>query len=83
MRSRASRQGGQLTYDDTLARRGMSRWIALTIPTLAGVMPILEHTDLCTVLPEQWVKSYGNLSRLSARDPGSASNRNPYQWLRR
>ena len=56
---------GPKLVDDTLAKRGMSRWIALTIPTLAGVMPILEHTDLCTVLPAQWVKLYGNLSRIT------------------
>jgi len=49
---------GQRTMDDRLARDDLSRRIAVTIPSLAGVVPILQHTDLCAVLPEVWLKLY-------------------------
>jgi DNA-binding transcriptional LysR family regulator len=49
---------GQRTVDDRLARDGLSRRIAVTIPSLAGVVPILQHTDLCAALPELWLKLY-------------------------
>jgi DNA-binding transcriptional LysR family regulator len=49
---------GARMIDDRLARQGLSRRIALTIPSLAAVIPILEHSDLCTLLPEQWIKHY-------------------------
>jgi DNA-binding transcriptional LysR family regulator len=46
--------------DRSLRRLGLSRWIAVTIPSLAGVFPIIEHSDLCAVLPEQWVRLYSS-----------------------
>ncbi len=44
----------------SLGRLGLSRRIAVTIPSLAGVFPIIEHSDLCAVLPEQWVRLYSS-----------------------
>ena len=50
---------------DRLAQAGLSRRVAVTIPSLAGVVPILEHTDLCAVLPEYWLKLYCAPGRLA------------------
>jgi DNA-binding transcriptional LysR family regulator len=51
--------------DRSLEERGLSRWIAVTIPSLAGVFPIIEHSDLCTVLPAPWVRLYSEPGRLT------------------
>jgi len=51
--------------DVALARRGMSRAIAVTVPSLSAVLPILEHTDLCTVQPAQWIKLYSEPGRIA------------------
>jgi DNA-binding transcriptional LysR family regulator len=59
----ASSVRGQV-IGDRLARAGLSRRVAVTIPSLAGVIPILEHTDLCAVLPEFWLKLYSAPGRL-------------------
>ena len=56
--------GGQV-IGDRLAREGLSRRVAVTIPSLAGVIPILEHSDLCAVLPEYWLKLYCAPGRLT------------------
>lgn len=44
--------------DDVLDSKGLARRTRVTIPNLAGVMPILAHTDLWTVLPQKWVALY-------------------------
>ncbi len=49
---------GARMIEDRLIRQGLSRRIALTIPSLAAVVPVLEQSDLCTLLPEQWIKHY-------------------------
>jgi DNA-binding transcriptional LysR family regulator len=53
--------------DDLLDNKGLVRRAALTIPSLAGVIPILQHTDLCTVLPQQWINLYKGLGELATR----------------
>jgi len=53
--------------DDLLDSKGLVRRAALTIPSLAGVIPILQHTDLCTVLPQQWINLYKGLGELATR----------------
>jgi DNA-binding transcriptional LysR family regulator len=50
--------------DRSLGRLGLSRWIAVTIPSLAGVFPIIEQSDLCAVLPEQWVRLYSSPGKI-------------------
>ena len=55
---------GANLVDDTLAKHGLKRWVALMMPNLAAVMPIIEHTDLWAVLPERWAKVYGNPERI-------------------
>jgi DNA-binding transcriptional LysR family regulator len=49
---------GARIIDERLTRQGLSRRIAVTIPSLAGVIPILEHSELCAVLPEPWLNLY-------------------------
>jgi DNA-binding transcriptional LysR family regulator len=51
--------------DRALDRRGLSRRLAATIPSLAGVFPIIEHSDLCAVLPEPWVRLYSEPGRVT------------------
>jgi DNA-binding transcriptional LysR family regulator len=60
---------GARMIDDRLARQGVSRRIVLTIPSLAAVIPVLEHSDLCTLLPEQWIKHYCAPGRLATAIP--------------
>ena len=47
---------GNGTINNKLAPKGRSRSIALALPSLATVIPVLEQTDLCALLPEQWIK---------------------------
>jgi DNA-binding transcriptional LysR family regulator len=56
---------GARMIDDRLTREGLSRRIALAIPSLAGVIAVLEHSDLCAVLPELWLKLYCEPGRLA------------------
>ncbi len=56
---------GARIVDDRLARLGLSRRVAVTIPSLAGVISALEHSDLCAVLPELWLKLYCEPGRLA------------------
>lgn len=44
--------------DVLLANRGITRRPALTVPSLAAVRPLLESTDLCTILPRLWISLY-------------------------
>ena len=46
------------TLDDVLRAKGLARRTMVTIPTLAGVIAVLEHTDLCAILPRRWVMLY-------------------------
>jgi DNA-binding transcriptional LysR family regulator len=88
---------GARMIDDRLIRQGLSRRIALTIPSLAAVIPVLEHSDLCTLLPEQWIKHYCAPGRLATANPPFADSEFTldmiwrkqdegdagHQWLRR
>jgi DNA-binding transcriptional LysR family regulator len=88
---------GAQMIDDRLIRQGLSRRIALTIPSLAAVIPVLEHSDLCTLLPEQWIKHYCAPGRLATANPPFADSEFTldmiwrrqdegdagHQWLRR
>src|SRR4029077_15793648 len=83
--------------DERLAREGLSRRIALTVPSLAAVIPILENSDLCTLLPAPWLKHYCESGRLAVATPPIVDNvftldmiwrkrdeRDPgHRWLRR
>ncbi len=53
------------SLDEVLRSRGVARRIAVTIPTLAGVVAVLAHTDLCAVLPQRWVALYSAPSELA------------------
>jgi DNA-binding transcriptional LysR family regulator len=53
------------SLDEVLRSRGATRRTAVTIPTLAGVVAILAHTDLCAVLPQRWVALYSAPSELT------------------
>jgi DNA-binding transcriptional LysR family regulator len=50
---------GSTMLDDELARRGLSRQVVLTVPSLTGVLPIIRHSDLCAILPKAWLRLYG------------------------
>jgi DNA-binding transcriptional LysR family regulator len=50
---------GSAMLDDALARRGLSRRVVLTLPSLTGILPIIKHTDLCAMLPQAWLRLYG------------------------
>jgi DNA-binding transcriptional LysR family regulator len=60
---------GARMIDDRLAREGLSRRVALTVPSLAAVISILEHSDLCALLSEQWLKLYCEPGRLASAAP--------------
>ncbi|MCW5736371.1 MAG: LysR family transcriptional regulator [Enhydrobacter sp.] len=53
------------SLDEVLRDRGVTRRTAVTIPTLAGVVAVLAHTDLCAVLPQRWVALYSAPSELT------------------
>jgi DNA-binding transcriptional LysR family regulator len=56
---------GARLVDAWLARQGLSRRIALTLPNLAGLVAIVQNSDLCAVLPESWVKLYAAPDKLA------------------
>jgi DNA-binding transcriptional LysR family regulator len=45
----------------------LRRHIMVTVPNLAAVPPIVVNSDLCAVLPEQWVKLYIDPERVALR----------------
>ncbi len=49
---------GSRIVDAALEAQGLSRRIAVIIPSLAAVVPIVQHSDLCAILPEDWIKLY-------------------------
>jgi DNA-binding transcriptional LysR family regulator len=53
------------TLDEVLDSKGLARRAIVTIPSLAGVIPILEHTDLCAILPERWITLYTEPGQLA------------------
>ena len=66
---------GVPVIDNRLATEGRSRAIALTLPSLSAVIPVLEQTDLCTLLPEQWIRlncEPGRLATAPVPVPGFA-----------
>jgi DNA-binding transcriptional LysR family regulator len=60
---------GARMIDDRLAREGLSRRVAVIIPSVAAVISVLEHSDLCALLPEQWIKLYCAPGRLATAAP--------------
>jgi len=56
---------GTPAVDNRLAADGRSRSIALTLPCLTAVIPVLEQTDLCALLPEQWIRLHCEPGRLA------------------
>jgi DNA-binding transcriptional LysR family regulator len=55
---------GARVVDNALAKRGMSCRIAVTVPSLSAVLPILQHTDLAAVQPAQWIRLHGEPGRI-------------------
>jgi DNA-binding transcriptional LysR family regulator len=55
----AHAKGGSTVLDDALAHRGLSRRIAVVLPSYSGILTIMKNTDLCSVLPPSWLKVYG------------------------
>jgi DNA-binding transcriptional LysR family regulator len=53
------------TLDEVLESKGLARRASVTIPSLAAVVPILEHTNLCTILPRCWASLYSAPSTLA------------------
>jgi DNA-binding transcriptional LysR family regulator len=53
------------TLDDVLGSKGLERRASATIPSLAAVIPILEHSDLCAILPRRWISLYSAPSVLA------------------
>jgi DNA-binding transcriptional LysR family regulator len=53
------------TLDEFLASKGLARRASVTIPSLAAVVPILEHSDLCAILPRRWIDLYSGPRRLA------------------
>jgi DNA-binding transcriptional LysR family regulator len=51
--------------DEVLDASGLARRAVITIPSMAAVIAILEHTDLCAVLPERWLTLYSEPGRLA------------------
>lgn len=56
---------GANIVDPLLARKGVHRWIALTVPSLPEVIPIVLNSDLCAILPQQWIALYTDPAKLS------------------
>lgn len=54
----------QRSLDEALRRKGLIRRAPVTIPTLAGVVAIVAHTDLCAILPRRWVSLHSAASEL-------------------
>jgi DNA-binding transcriptional LysR family regulator len=53
------------TLDALLESKGLGRSATVTIPSLAAVIPILEHSDLCTILPQRWIDLYSAPGKLA------------------
>jgi DNA-binding transcriptional LysR family regulator len=53
------------TLDEFLESKGLTRRASVTIPSLSAVVPILQHSDLCAILPRRWVDLYSAPSRLA------------------
>jgi DNA-binding transcriptional LysR family regulator len=53
--------------DPMVERHFVRRRIAMTVPSLAAVLPIVANSDFCAVLPEQWIKLYVDPARLAIR----------------
>jgi DNA-binding transcriptional LysR family regulator len=56
---------GASVVDPMLARKGIRRRIALTVPSLPEIIPILLSSDLAAIVPEQWVTFYSDPAGLS------------------
>jgi DNA-binding transcriptional LysR family regulator len=56
---------GSTLLDDALALRGLSRRIAVVLPSYSGIRSIIKNSDLCAVLPPSWLKIFGSTSDFS------------------
>lgn len=54
----ASAITGSDAVETTLKRKGVRRRVVLTVPSLPEIIPIVLRSDLCAVLPEQWIALY-------------------------
>jgi DNA-binding transcriptional LysR family regulator len=55
---------GANLVDTMLARKGLRCRVALTVPSLPEIIPIILNSDLCAVLPEQWIALYTDPGKL-------------------
>ncbi len=55
---------GSRLVDDVLEREDLTRRVVLTVPSLVGVLTIVENSDLCAILPEQLITAYGSPNTL-------------------
>lgn len=53
------------TLDEFLETKGLARRASVTIPSLSAVIPILEHSDLCAILPRRWIDLYSAPRKLA------------------
>lgn len=53
------------TLDEVLEAKGLARRASVTIPSLSAVIPILEHSDLCAILPRRWIGLYSAPRKLA------------------
>jgi DNA-binding transcriptional LysR family regulator len=54
--------------DETLAKRGRSRRIVLTVPSFMMALPLLSQSDLLAVLPRRLVRQYQEMFRLTCAE---------------
>jgi DNA-binding transcriptional LysR family regulator len=58
---------GSASLDAALESQGVGRRVAMTVPSMGGVLPIIIQTDLCVILPEIWISLYVDPARLAIR----------------
>lgn len=55
--------------DEALARRGLQRHVALTVPGFMWALTVLAQTDLLGAVPRRLVEQHGRRTGLSAVEP--------------
>ena len=55
---------GTMIVDDALARRGLKRWIAMSVPSFSDIPPIIEGTDLIAIIPSSWAAADSRIGAL-------------------
>jgi DNA-binding transcriptional LysR family regulator len=63
--------------DDALATRGLSRKVALTVPSFMWAISVLAETDLLGAVPRRLVERYGGRAGIAAVEPPLKLRRDP------